>query len=428
MPLAMLVSITTLVLTGQALTPFNAFMLLSFINAARQSVCFYVPYGLLGVYEAYFSLKRIEDFLLLEDLPGSCHDHSIKGTLNTGGSTSKFTRTVSNQRDRTVKVPSAVDSDEELLLKPATLEVLILTSKEKTRDNGFILQDVEFSMGSQTLTVITGPVGSGKSTLLSAIAGEVSVEAGTITWPSSLAYVPQIPWVFSGTIRENILFGQPYNQDKYSRILEACSLTEDVRLFPNGDQTVVGELGAVLSGGQRARVSLARAVYMDADLYLLDDPLSAVDMKVSQYIFQKCIKGLLSNKIRVLTSHQEQHMKEADRVIVLSKGRVLANGTFSEVQENSLRDINLNPSYKKPVRDRNSDMRLDSDSENESEFKERGMILQHQVKDLEISKEDRTIGSVTLTTYWDYFRSGLHALAMVGLFCLFFIAQGKVDS
>ena len=231
-----------------------------------------------------------------------------------------------------------------------------------------------------------------------------------------------------GTIRENILFGQPYNQDKYSRILEACSLTEDVRLFPNGDQTVVGERGAVLSGGQRARVSLARAVYMDADLYLLDDPLSAVDMKVSQYIFQKCIKGLLSNKIRVLTSHQEQHMKEADRVIVLSKGRVLANGTFSEVQENSLRDINLNPSYKKPVRDRNSDMRLDSESENESEFKERGMILQHQVKDLEISKEDRTIGSVTLTTYWDYFRSGLHAFAMVGLFCLFFIAQGKVDS
>ena len=121
-------------------------------------------------------------------------------------------------------------------------------------------------------------------------------------------------------------------------------------------------------------------------------------------------------------------MKEADRVIVLSKGRVLANGTFSEVQENSLRDINLNPSYKKPVRDRKSDMRLDSESENESEFKERGMILQHRVKDLEISKEDRTIGSVTLTTYWDYFRSGLHALAMVGLFCLFFIAQGKVDS
>ena len=167
---------------------------------------------------------------------------------------------------------------------------------------------------------------------------------------------------------------------------------------------------------------------MDADLYLFDDPLSAVDMKVSQYIFQKCIKGLLSDKIRVLTSHQEQHMKEADRVIVLSKGRVSANGTFSEVQENSLRDINLNPSYKKPVRDRKSDMRLDSESENESEFKERGMILQHQVKDLEISKEDRTIGSVTLTTYWDYFRSGLHALAMVGLFCLFFIAQGKVDS
>ncbi|XP_022806198.1 multidrug resistance-associated protein 4-like [Stylophora pistillata] len=427
-PLAMLVSIITLVLTGQPLTPLNVFMLLSFINAARQSVCFYVPYGLLGVYEAYFSLKRMEDFFLLEDLPESCHNHSIEGTLNTAESISKFIETVSNQRDRTVAVPSAVVRDEEDLPQLATLEVFILASKEKIHDDDFILQDVEFSLDSQTLTVITGPVGSGKSTLLSAIAGEVSVAAGTINCPFSLVYVPQIPWIYSGTIRQNILFGQVFNQDKYNRILEACSLTHDVRTFPNGDQTVVGELGAVLSGGQRARVSLARAVYMDADLYLLDDPLSAVDMKVSQHIFQKCIKELLSTKTRVLTSHKEQHMKEADRVIVLFKGRVLANGTFSELQEKSLCNTNLDVSCKKPVWDKISEVRFVAESENESEFKERAMIPQHQVKDLEISEEDCTIGSVTLMTYWDYFRSGLHTLAIVGLVCLFFIAQVMIVS
>ena len=395
-PLAMLVSIITLVLTGQPLTPVNVFMLLSFINAARLSVCFYIPYGLLAVYEAYFSLKRIEEFLLLEDLPGSCHDHSIEGTLNMSGSTFYF-------------------DDKKHLPEPGTLVV-------------FTLQDIEFSTEPQTLTVITGPVGSGKSTLLSAIAGEVPVAAGTISWPTSLVYVPQTPWVFSGTIRENILFGQPYNQDKYSTILEACSLTEDVKRFPNADLAVVGERGAVLSGDQRARVSLARAVYMDADLYLLDDPLSAVDIKVSQHIFEKCIKGLLSKKTRVLTSHQEQHMKQADKIIVLNKGRVLANGGFSELQEKGLFNINPYPSSNKPVRNSESEVKSVFENEDKSKFKDRAVILHNQVNDLDQSEEDRTIGSVTLMTYWDYFRGGLHSSAIFGLFCLFFITQGEFEN
>ena len=408
-PFAMLVSIITLVLTGQPLTPVNVLMLLSFINAARQSICFYVPYGLLAVYEAYFSLKRIEEFLLLEDLPGSCHDHSIRGTLNTRGSTFSF-------------------DDKKHLPEPGTLVVSILASKEKISADQFTLQDIEFSTEPQTLTVITGPVGSGKSTLLSAIAGEVPVAAGTISWPTSLVYVPQTPWVFSGTIRENILFGQPYNQNKYSRILEACSLAEDVGRFPNADLAVVGERGAVLSGGQRARVSLARAVYMDADLYLLDDPLSAVDIKVSQHIFEKCIKGLLSNKTRVLTSHQEQHMKQADKIIVLYKGRVLANGGFSELQEKGLFNINPYPSSNKPVRNSESEVKSVFENEDESKFKDRAVILHNQVNDLDQSEEDRTIGSVTLMTYWDYFRSGLHSWAIFGLFCLFFITQGEFNN
>ena len=395
-PLAMLVSIITLVLTGQPLTPVNVFMLLSFINAARLSVCFYIPYGLLAVYEAYFSLKRIEEFLLLEDLPGSCHDHSIEGTLNMSGSTFYF-------------------DDKKHLPEPGTLVV-------------FTLQDIEFSTEPQTLTVITGPVGSGKSTLLSAIAGEVPVAAGTISWPTSLVYVPQTPWVFSGTIRENILFGQPYNQNKYSRILEACSLAEDVGRFPNADLAVVGERGAVLSGGQRARVSLARAVYMDSDLYLLDDPLSAVDIKVSQHIFEKCIKGLLSKKTRVLTSHQEQHMKQADKIIVLNKGRVLANGGFSELQEKGLFNINPYPSSNKPVRNSESEVKSVFENEDKSKFKDRAVILHNQVNDLDQSEEDRTIGSVTLMTYWDYFRGGLHSSAIFGLFCLFFITQGEFEN
>ena len=200
-------------------------------------------------------------------------------------------------------------------------------------------------LGGQFSKFITGPVGSGKSTLLSAIAGEVSGISGTVTCQGTVVYVPQTPWIFSGTIRENILFGQPYDEQKYTRAIEACALTQDIQQFPDRDQTVVGERGEVLSGGQQARVSLARAVYADADIYLLDDPLSAVDFKVGQHIFNKCIKDLLGDKIRVITSHQEQHMKEADEVIVLCKGRVLEKGSFPDLQEKGILSSAVDPLY-----------------------------------------------------------------------------------
>ena len=157
--------------------------------------------------------------------------------------------------------------------------------------------------------------------------------------------MPQLAWVFSGTIKENILFGEPFDEAKYNRIIEACALAEDMQQFPNCDQTVVGERGEVLSGGQRARVSLARAVYADVDIYLLDDPLSAVDLKAGQHIFEKCIKGLLGDKTCVLTSHQEQLMKEADNVIVLYKGRVLGKGSFTVLKEDGILNSTVDPLY-----------------------------------------------------------------------------------
>ena len=144
---------------------------------------------------------------------------------------------------------------------------------------------------------------------------------------------------------------------------------EDLQKFPKGDETVVAERGVALSGGQRARVSLVRAVYMGADLYLLDDPLSAVDTKVSQHIFERCIKG---------TSHQVEHMKEADEVIVLYKGRLLAKGTFSELKEKGVFDSALAPLCKKPFRDRKPNAR--SVSEKEKTQKSRIKQCLHQLR------------------------------------------------
>ena len=298
------------------------------------------------------------------------------------------------------------------------------------REDEFILEDINFFAPSKSLTVITGPVGSGKSTLLSAIAGEISNASGTIDYQGSVIYLPQTAWVFSGTIKENILFGQVYEESKYGRIIDVCALKEDFQRLPDGDQTVVGERGEVLSGGQQARVSLARAVYAEGDIYLLDDPLSAVDFKVGQHIFNKCIKDLLGDKIVLFASHQQQHMENADEVIVLYKGRVLDKGRFTELHEKGVINSTVDPPYKAALKDKKdlSDTFAweNTKKHHNAEKCQKIHARPNEARSLEIAKEDRTIGVVTSKLYWDYFRSGAHPLMITGMVGLSLITQGKL--
>ena len=426
-PMAILVSVITVVLTGEPLTPVNVFMLISLVNTLRISICSFLAYGFLDTYDAYASLGRIEEFLHLENLPVNCRDQAAVNDGNTDGSFLNVKgngfQTVHRDELQDVSVSAQTSTNP----KSATLRVKGLAKKQMKREEKHILQNVEFTAESGSLTVITGPVGSGKSTLLSAIAGEVPDISGTISSKGTLVYVPQIPWVFSGTIRENILFGESYDEFKYTRIVEACALTEDLRQFPDRDQTVVGEHGEVLSGGQRARVSLARAVYADADVYLLDDPLSAVDFKVSQQIFEKCFKGLLGHKTRAITSHQEYHMKAADHVIVLFKGRVLGRGNFTELNDKGILNTTVDPLYK-TLNGNNSgkSFRVENEEEDEGSDSRGGIIPQtNEAKGLQISKEDRIIGVVSSKLYWKYFRSGVPSLVIIAVLCLCLVTQGK---
>ena len=426
--MATLVSVITLVLTGQTLTPVNVFILLCYISVLRLSTFNNLAKGLLDNYEAYASLGRIEEFLLLRDLPAVSRDHSTEDTDNLESITTELVTRLTDQQQKMEEF--SLFDEEEDRYKPTVLSVSNLTYKlELQRENEFILDKIKFTLPSPSLTVITGPVGSGKSTLLSAIAGEVSDISGTITCQGTVVYVPQIAWVFSGTIRENILFGQPYDQPKYNKIIEACALHEDIQRFPDCDQTVVGERGEVLSGGQQARVSLARAVYGDADLYLLDDPLSAVDLRVGQHIFEKCIKDLLGDKTRVLTTHQEQHMKEADEVIVLYKGRVLEKGSFTDLQEKGVLNSTIDQLYKKVLKGKQSNERFawENEQQNEGAYSCEEMVpLPFEAKSLEISQEDRKIGVVSSKLYWNYFRSGVPSLVIIGATCFCLVTQGML--
>ena len=418
-----------MVLTGQTLTPANVFMLLSFMSVIKLSGTLNMTYGLMVTYDAYVSLGRIEEFLLLENLlKASESDESNEPQQ-------KAKITLTNQS------PSYLKKEEENMEKvslsrqatelgPTILCVSNLSYAKTHREDEFILEDINFFAPSKSLTVITGPVGSGKSTLLSAIAGEIWNTSGTIDYQGSVIYLPQTAWVFSGTIKENILFGQPNEESKYERIIDVCALKEDFQRLPDGDQTVVGERGEVLSGGQQARVSLARAVYAEGDIYLLDDPLSAVDFKVGQHIFNKCIKDLLGDKIVLFASHQQQHMENADQVIVVYKGRALDKGSFPELLEKGVINSIVDPLYKAALKDKTDSSKPfcweDKEEDNDAEKCQKIHSLPNEAKSLEIAREDRSIGVVTSKLYWDYFRSGAHPLMITGMVGLSLITQGKL--
>ncbi|XP_066455218.1 multidrug resistance-associated protein 1-like isoform X2 [Eleutherodactylus coqui] len=196
-----------------------------------------------------------------------------------------------------------------------------------------ILKDINIKIPEGSLVAVVGQVGSGKSSLLSAILGEMNKLEGTVQRKGSVAYVAQQAWLQNALFKENILFGRPLHNVFYEKVLEACALRPDLELLPHGDQTEIGERGVNLSGGQKQRVSLARAVYSDADLYLLDDPLSAVDVHVGKHLFEKVIghSGLLKNKTRILVTHSLAVLPLVDLIVIMEDGRIGQTGTYREL-------------------------------------------------------------------------------------------------
>ncbi|KAF9937592.1 hypothetical protein BGZ65_001355 [Modicella reniformis] len=195
------------------------------------------------------------------------------------------------------------------------------------------LQHINLSILKGNLIAIVGRIGQGKSSLLSAIIGEMYKLHGKVQVSGTIAYVPQQAWIINTTLRDNILFGNKYEEERYQHILFACALEPDLATLPAGDLTEIGERGINLSGGQKQRISLARAAYENADLYLLDDPLSAVDAQVDRHLWENMIGpcGLLRNKTRVLVTHGIRHLKEMDQIVVLKAGSIVEQGSYPEL-------------------------------------------------------------------------------------------------
>uniref|UniRef100_UPI00398EC1ED ATP-binding cassette sub-family C member 3-like isoform X4 n=1 Tax=Pristiophorus japonicus TaxID=55135 RepID=UPI00398EC1ED len=198
-----------------------------------------------------------------------------------------------------------------------------------------VLDGISLTVPRGSLVAVVGHVGCGKSSLISALLGEMEKLEGRVAVEGTVALVPQQAWIRNATLKDNIVFGESLNEHKYQQVLENCALITDLDVLPGGDQTEIGEKGINLSGGQKQRVSLARAVYSDTDVYLLDDPLSAVDAHVAKHIFDKVIgpEGALKGKTRVLVTHGISFLPQVDQIVVMVNGKVSEMGSYQELQD-----------------------------------------------------------------------------------------------
>ncbi|EEC16182.1 ABC transporter, putative, partial [Ixodes scapularis] len=199
--------------------------------------------------------------------------------------------------------------------------------------NKSVLRGISLDVQPGALVGVTGFVGSGKSSLLAAILGDMHCLEGTVRIKGKIGYVPQVACIYNMTVRDNIIFGQEFDPVRYGRVLRACELLNDINTFPAGDLTEVGEKGETLSGGQKQRISLARAAYSRCSIYLLDDPLSALDPNVADKVFKQVLgnSGLLKTKTRILVSNQGNLLKHMDLLILMDKNSLSVYQSLDEL-------------------------------------------------------------------------------------------------
>lgn len=202
-----------------------------------------------------------------------------------------------------------------------------------------ILHDVTLQVIGPGLTAIAGSVGSGKTSLLKLILGDLEKIKGDVRVQGRVSYASQEPWLFPATVKQNIVFGEAFDEKRYGDVISACCLGKDISELPDGDATRIIDKGLNLSRGQKTRVNLARAVYKDADVYLIDDSLTAVDARVSRTIFEKCFKKILKGKLCLVVTHNNDIIKDCDNVVVFKDGTVQYQGSSVEVADNRPGDL-----------------------------------------------------------------------------------------
>ncbi|KAG6960014.1 hypothetical protein JG688_00009817 [Phytophthora aleatoria] len=377
----------------------QAFTLIAVINVSRQGVNAF-PLGIADLSQSAVACHRIDEFLDSNELKSD----DVENT--TAESTASGSISVENAQFcwSAASISSRSDKDESFTC-----------DMEATKD--FSLEDVNLHIESGSLVMVVGTVGSGKSSLLQALLGEMKMTGGHVDISGEIAYVSQEAWIRNATLRDNIVFEGDFDSERYEKVLAASQLSLDLAALPSGDRTEIGERGINLSGGQKARVSVARALYREsADILLLDDPLSAVDPHVANAIFEQCILGLAKHKTRVLVvnSHYDL-LVHADQIVAIQSGRIACEGNYAETVARF------------PELASKSTVREDFDAVNEDKQQVSTSKQEHQTdysspvdatdakaEDRLVEKEDRVKGRVTGYIYKTYLdETGFGAFTVV---------------
>uniref|UniRef100_A0A665V7Q3 ATP-binding cassette sub-family C member 5 n=1 Tax=Echeneis naucrates TaxID=173247 RepID=A0A665V7Q3_ECHNA len=408
-------------LLGLSLNTSETFTTIAIFNALRFCLAL-LPLSMKAVAEAAVSIKRLRRILMIQNPePYVQHKNDSDSAIVMKNATLSWTK-IENWSDA---VSDTANGERRDKVEDESLD-------EKTVP---ALRNISFTLPKGSLFGVCGNVGSGKSSLISSILEQMHLLQGSLSVNGSFAYVSQQAWIFHGTVKENILLGEPFDQAKYDRVVEVCSLKDDLKILPYGDQTEIGERGLNLSGGQKQRISLARAVYSNKDIVLLDDPLSAVDAHVGKHIFEECIKKELQGKSIILVTHQLQYLEYCDDILVMEDGEIQeagshqalmkANGRYAQLITNYQMDPMNQLKCRCNVSSLRMEVKLILGVSNTGGQYATTQVIEHQL----VSQESSTEGAVPGRVYMRYFKeAGGYFVTLITLLSMVLMIGSTVFS
>ncbi|CAO1401294.1 unnamed protein product [Diamesa serratosioi] len=434
---ALFCTMMTIVLLGDKLTASKIFVISSYFAILSNTMSQMFVRGIAEIAEALVAMRRLRKFM----------EYDEKETHSVALAKEKIMNEFGLKGEK-IEKEKLIDSETQLPVNIAlclknvnarwtSVEEIKESSKKKTKHvegpqellkYPLTLNNMSVEIKKGILVGVLGHVGAGKSSLLQAILRELPIESGSLICRGILSFANQEPWVFSGSIRQNILFGQELDKDRYEHVVKACALTKDFEMFPYGDQSLIGERGSSLSGGQKARVSFARALYRKADIYLMDDPLSAVDAHVAKHLFEECIssRGLLGKQraTRILVTHQVHFLKSAQWIVIMKDGKIEKQGRPGDLAEMGVdfmklcaetdeQELRRRGSITKSVSSLNSESLEDCEEEKIEEKEQQKEI------NVELMSKGKVQGNVSM----NYLRAGANSAVLLLSVFLFLFTQ-----
>jgi ATP-binding cassette, subfamily C (CFTR/MRP), member 1 len=431
---ASMLAFITYSLSDHSLDPARIFSSLALFNSLRMPLNL-LPLVIGQVTDAYASLGRIQEFLLSEEQKEEfIWDEAMEPAIEMQSASFTWERNSTHDKDQvgTFQTKAQIKDAKNAHKREKKAEKVSKkqgksnsihddSSSEDVQMEPFKLQDMDFSVGRNELLAVIGTVGSGKSSLLAALAGDMRKTGGKVKMGASRAFCPQYAWIQNSSLKDNILFGKPYKSKWYNQVVDACALRPDLDMLPAADQTEIGERGINVSGGQKQRLNIARAMYFNADMILMDDPLSAVDAHVGRHIMDEAICGIMKDKCRILATHQLHVLNRCDRIIWMNEGRIESVDTFDNLMNNNkdFQQLMATTAQEEMIEEKDK-----TDDENEVEDGKKEAKKRKKPAGALMQQEERAVNSISWGIYGAYIKAAGSFLVAPLVFVFLVLSNG----